>query len=166
MPSSQPIVDGKVVSLHYTLTLDDGEVVDSSRGQEPMSYLHGSGAIVPGLERGLSGRAAGETVKVSVPPEDAYGEREDAAIQVVDRAAFPPDEILAPGQSFQAVDDEDNAVTGRITAVDGDAVTIDFNHPLAGETLHFEVEITGVRDASAEERHHGHVHGPGGHHHH
>lgn len=165
MTTQEIVAPGKVVSLHYTLTLPDGEVVDSSLGGEPLSYLHGSDSIVPGLEAGLEGKAVGVSLDVTVPPEAAYGERDDEAVQVVERSAFPEGDPIEEGIDVHAVDEDDNEIVGIVSAIDGDDITIDFNHPLAGCTLHFAVEITEVRDATAEEMEHGHAHGPGGHDH-
>jgi len=159
------IAENAVVAIHYTLTNDAGETLDSSRERnEPLAYLHGHGNIIPGLENALTGKQAGDALKVTVQPADGYGERHDEMIQDVPRDAFQGVDDLQPGMQFQA-----NTETGprlfTITEVDGDTVTVDGNHPLAGATLHFDVEITDVREASAEELSHGHVHGPGGHDH-
>lgn len=159
------IADNKAVGIHYTLTDDDGVTIDTSRQSgEPLVYLHGFGSIITGLETALAGREVGDTLKVSVEPEDAYGVREDSLLQEVPRDAFGDAEVEA-GMQFQAQTDEGVRL---ITVVDvqGDTVTVDGNHPLAGLRLHFDVEVTSVRDASEEELAHGHVHGPGGHHHH
>ena len=159
------IANDKVVAIHYTLTNTAGETLDSSveRG-EPLAYLHGHGNIIPGLENALLGKAAGDKLNVEVAPGEGYGERHDQLIQQVPRSAFEGVDHLEPGMQFQA----ETGMGVRlftITDVGDDEVTIDGNHPLAGETLHFAVEITEVRDASAEEIEHGHVHGEGGHHH-
>jgi FKBP-type peptidyl-prolyl cis-trans isomerase SlyD len=155
----------KVVSLHYTLTGSDGEVIDRSEESEPFDYLHGAENIVPGLERALEGRGPGDELRVAVAAEDGYGERDEEMLLVVQRerveAAGPP-EI---GMRFQA-DTPAGARVFTITGIEGDEVTIDGNHPLAGETLNFDVKVVGVRDATAEELEHGHPHGPDGHHHH
>jgi len=158
------IAERCVAYFHYTLTNDAGEVLDSSEGREPLPYLHGVGNIVVGLEKALSGKKAGDKLNVDVSPEEGYGVRNDALIQVVPKAAFKGVDNLEPGMQFHA---ESNAgpVSVVITQIDGENVTIDGNHPLAGETLHFVVEITEVREASVEEVLHGHVHGAGGHHH-
>lgn len=148
-----------VVSMHYTLTNTAGEVLDSSEGQEPLAYLHGAGNIIPGLENALTGKAAGSQLTVTVAPEDGYGPHHAELVQTVPRDMFDADDIQ-PGMAFRA--DEHVLV---ITAVNADEVTVDGNHPLAGQTLHFAVEITEVRPASEEELAHGHVHGAGGHHH-
>ena len=159
------IAENKVVFIHYTLTNQAGEVLDSSHGRgEPLGYLHGHGNIIPGLENALSGKAAGDKLDVTVEPAEGYGDRHDQLIQQVPREAFQGVDELQPGMQFQA----DTGMGPRmftITKVEGDDVTVDGNHPLAGETLSFEVEVTDVRDASNEELEHGHVHGEGGHEH-
>jgi FKBP-type peptidyl-prolyl cis-trans isomerase SlyD len=158
------ISENAVASFHYTLTNDAGEVLDSSRGREPLSYLHGAGNIVPGLEGAMEGRQAGESFKVDVSPEDGYGIHHEGLVQEVPRAAFQGVDTIEPGMSFQAQTPQGvHSVT--VTSVTAETVTVDGNHPLAGETLHFDVEVTEVREASAEELSHGHVHGPGGHQH-
>ena len=156
------IADRCAVSIHYTLTDDAGDVLDSSAGREPLTYLHGAGQIVPGLEQALKGRAAGDTFRVDIAPEDGYGPRVDSMVQVVPRAAFQGVARLEPGMQFEASGDQ-GTLSVVITAIDGDSVTVDGNHPLAGQTLHFDVEVTAVREASVEEVLHGHVHGAGGH---
>jgi FKBP-type peptidyl-prolyl cis-trans isomerase SlyD len=158
------IADQTVASFHYTLTNDAGEVLDSSEGREPLSYLHGAGNVVPGLEREMLGRAAGDAFKVRVAPADGYGEHHAQLVQDVPRAAFAGVDRIEPGMQFQARSPQgvQNVV---VTAVTDDTVTVDGNHPLAGEHLNFAVEVTQVRAASSEELAHGHVHGPGGHHH-
>lgn len=156
------IADRCAVSIHYTLTDDAGDVLDSSAGREPLTYLHGAGQIVPGLEQALKGRAAGDAFRVDIAPEDGYGPRIDSMVQVVPRAAFQGVARLEPGMQFEASGDQ-GTLSVVITAIDGDSVTVDGNHPLAGQTLHFDVEVTAVRAASVEEVQHGHVHGAGGH---
>ena len=155
------IADQCVASFHYTLTNDSGEVLDSSEGRQPLSYLHGAGNIVRGLESALSGRSTGERFDVTVRPADGYGERVDQLVQVVPREAFKGIEQLEPGMRFQA-QTQQGALPVVVTKIEGDQVTVDGNHPLAGQTLHFAVEVTEVREASAEELEHGHVHGEGG----
>ena len=154
----------KVVAIHYTLTNDRGETLDSSRGHEPLAYLHGTGNLIPGLEKALEGKQAGDKLSVRVPPEEGYGVRDDALIQAVPRRAFKGAGELHVGMRLQAQGDRGMRVV-RITHMAGDMVTVDGNHELAGQTLNFDVEIAEVRDPSAEELAHGHVHGPGGHHH-
>lgn len=158
------IAENTVASFHYTLTNDAGEVLDTSRGREPLAYLHGAGNIVPGLEEAMTGRGVGDSFKVDVAPEDGYGLHHEGLVQEVPRAAFQGVDEIEPGMSFQASTPQGvHSVT--VTKVDAESVTVDGNHPLAGQTLHFDVEVTEVRVASAEELQHGHVHGPGGHHH-
>jgi FKBP-type peptidyl-prolyl cis-trans isomerase SlyD len=158
------IAENTVASFHYTLTNDAGEVLDTSRGREPLAYLHGAGNIVPGLEEAMVGHKAGDSFKVDVAPEDGYGNHHEGLVQDVPRAAFQGVDEIEPGMSFQANTPQGvHSVT--VTKVTSEMVTVDGNHPLAGQTLHFDVEVTDVRAASAEELQHGHVHGPGGHHH-
>jgi FKBP-type peptidyl-prolyl cis-trans isomerase SlyD len=154
----------KVVSMHYTLTNDRGEKLDSSVGHEPLAYLHGAGNLIPGLEKALEGKQKGDKLSVKVAPEDGYGQRDDGLIQAIPRRQLKGMGDLRVGMRLQAQSDHGVRVV-RITHLSGDMVTIDGNHELAGETLNFDVEITDVRDPSSEELEHGHVHGPGGHHH-
>jgi FKBP-type peptidyl-prolyl cis-trans isomerase SlyD len=159
------VAQDKVVVLHYTLTNDAGEVLDSSAGGSPLAYLHGQGNIVAGLEKALDGRSVGEKVQVRVAAADGYGLRDPALVKRVPRRSFGPVKRITPGMQFQVKLERGQARVVTVTAVKGDMVTIDGNHPLAGENLTFDVEITEIRDATAEELEHGHVHGPGGHHH-
>jgi len=152
----------KAVAIEYTLTNDSGEVIDSSEGQDPLSYLHGAGNLISGLEQALEGKSAGDELKVTISPEDAYGERVDELVQIVPRDRFEGADELEVGMRFHASSDHGETLV-TITEVTDDEVTVDGNHPLAGETLHFEVKIVDVRDASEEEIDHGHIHGPGGH---
>ncbi len=158
------VAAGKVISIHYTLRDDDGDVIDRS-GDEPLEYLHGAGNIVEGLEKALDGKAIGDAVKVSVPPDEGYGERDDAAVKIVPRSAFPKEIELEEGMELGMEDGDGNALPIWVTKIAGDKVTIDLNHPLAGATLHFEVKVAGLRAATAEEVEHGHPHGPHGHDH-
>ena len=158
------IENQKVVSIHYTLTNEAGQVLDSSENQEPLAYIHGHGNIIPGLENALAGLSKGEKLKVTVEPADGYGERDDSMVQAVPRSAFQGVDDIKPGMQFQAQSPEGIQLV-TVVSVEGDEVTLDGNHPMAGITLIFDVEITDVRDATAEELDHGHVHGPGGHHH-
>lgn len=153
------IADSTVVTIDYTLTDEEGTELDSSRGGDPLTYLHGAGNIIPGLERALSGRSAGEDVSVTIAPEDAYGLRDEDLVQALPRGNFPPGPIDI-GTRFRA-DSPDGSRVVTVVALDADTVTIDANHPLAGCTLHFAVSIRDVRAATPEERRHGHVHGPG-----
>ena len=155
--SNTTIAANTVVTMHYTLTLDDGSEVDSSVGAEPLAYLHGAGNIVPGLESQMTGKAVGDKFKVDVSPDQGYGQRTDEAVQTVPRSAFPPDADLQDGVRFQAQDGEGNPVMGVIEKVTEDEVRVDFNHLLAGETLHFEIEVVGVRAATEDEVKQGHA---------
>jgi len=155
----------KVVTIDYTLKNDDGEIIDSSNDGEPLAYIHNSGHIIPGLESALDGKKAGESVSVRVPPEDGYGLRDDALTQVMPRAAFEGVDNIEVGMQFHAEGVDGGMQVITVAAIDGDEITIDGNHPLADQHLNFDVEIKDVRDASAEELDHGHVHGPGGHDH-
>jgi FKBP-type peptidyl-prolyl cis-trans isomerases 2 len=149
-----------VVTIDYTLTGSDGEVIDTSQGHEPLSYLHGVGHMIPGLEQALAGKSAGDRLQVDIAPEDAYGERNEELVQVVPKHLFGEVERLAPGMQFQAyTDDGIDVVT--VVAVNDDEVTVDGNHPLAGKELHFDIAVVAVRAATAEEMEHGHVHNPG-----
>lgn len=154
----------KVVSIHYTLTNNDGDVLDTSRGNDPLAYIHGIGNIIPGLEDALTGKKVGDRLTVTVDPEDGYGMHDENMVQAVPRSAFHGIDTIEPGMQFHA---ETNQGIQTVTVVDvkDDTVIIDGNHPMAGITLNFDVEVTEIRDASAEELDHGHVHGPDGHHH-
>ena len=158
------ITKDKVVSIDYTLTGNDGQVLDSSNGREPLAYLHGANNIIPGLESALEGKSEGDQLNVSIPPEQAYGVRDERMVQAVPRSAFQGVADIQPGMQFQA---QTNAGARLITvvAVTPDQVTVDGNHPLAGATLNFDVKVVNVRDATEQEKSHGHVHGPGGHQH-
>jgi FKBP-type peptidyl-prolyl cis-trans isomerase SlyD len=158
------IANQRVVLIHYTLTNAAGEVLDSSSGNEPLAYLAGGGNIIPGLENALTGKKAGDKLTVKVPPKEGYGEREKSLIQDVPRRAFQGIKDIKVGMSFQA-DGGNGPMRVVVTRVAGDMVTVDGNHPLAGEQLNFDVEVVEVREASEEELAHGHVHGAGGHHH-
>jgi FKBP-type peptidyl-prolyl cis-trans isomerase SlyD len=154
-----------VVTLSYTLRDDDGELIDQSQDGSPLLYLHGARNIVPGLEEQLEGVAEGESIKATVSPEKGYGPRIGEA-QEVPRSLFPSDAELAAGMQVIAHDDQGRQIPFFITGISEETITVDPNHPLAGETLHFEVTIESLREASDEEIEHGHPHGPGGHHDH
>jgi FKBP-type peptidyl-prolyl cis-trans isomerase SlyD len=156
------IDDKKAVTFHYTLKDDDGHILDTSDGKKPLTYLHGQGNIVPGLEKALKGKQPGDEVKATVPPAEGYGTRNEANIRNVPRRRLPEGK-LAPGMVLQLRTDQ-GPIVATVKAISGDYVTIDANHPLADKTLHFEVKIVEVRDATAQELEHGHVHEPGGHH--
>jgi FKBP-type peptidyl-prolyl cis-trans isomerase SlyD len=154
----------KVVLIHYTLTNEDGDVLDSSEGHAPLAYIHGEGNIILGLENALLGKSAGDTLKVSIPPEEAYGLRDEGLVQAVPKEAFHGVDEILPGMQFHT-DTPDGGQLVTVVDVQGDEVMLDGNHPMSGLTLNFDVEITEVRDATPEELAHGHVHGTGGHHH-
>ncbi|MBV0932257.1 FKBP-type peptidyl-prolyl cis-trans isomerase [Marinobacterium weihaiense] len=158
------IAEKSVVSIHYTLTNAEGNVLDSSNGQEPLAYLHGAGNIIPGLENALAGKAVGDSLQVTVEPEEGYGPVRDELVQDVDRSAFAGIDDVQPGMQFMAQTPwGEQPVT--VVKVEGDNITLDGNHPLAGQTLTFDVEVVEIREASDEEVEHGHVHGEGGHQH-
>ncbi len=154
----------KVVYIRYTLTSEEGEVIDSSEGHAPLAYIHGHGNIIPGLENALLGKAAGDKIKVTIPPEDAYGPRDEDLIQTVPIDAFHGVEEILPGMQFHT-ETPDGIELVTVVNVQDDHVILDGNHPMSGLTLNFDVEVTEVRDATKEELDHGHVHGEGGHHH-
>lgn len=152
------IADRSVACFHYTLTNDAGEVIDSSREREPLTYLHGAGNIVPGLEKAMLGRGVGDSFTVDVAPAEGYGERHEEMLQTVPKSAFQGVADVQPGMQFQASGPQGPFLV-TVKSVEGDNVTVDGNHPLAGQTLHFDVEVTEVRAATEEELGHGHVHG-------
>ena len=162
---SSLIAKNSVVSVSYTLTDDAGKVLDSSDGSKPMMYLHGSGDIVPGLEKALEGKGAGEALKVRVEPAEAYGEVIENGVKTIERAAFEGVDVVEVGMAFEAQAPDGSAQHIMVTKVEGDNVTIDINHPLAGVALNFDVKIVSVRDATKEELEHGHTHEGDGHSH-
>lgn len=145
------ISDGRVASFNYTLTDETGEVIDTSEGRGPLSYMHGGGQIVPGLEDELSGKSAGDAFKVAVAPERGYGQHDDALIQTLPRNVFQGVDDVLPGMQFQANGPQGQSLV-TVAKVDAENVTVDANHPLAGKTLHFDVAVTDVRDATEQER--------------
>ena len=155
------ISKNSVVAFHYTVSDEDGVQLDSSAGKEPLSYLHGANNIIKGLEQALEGKAVGDALSVTVPPEDAYGEHMDALVESVPKSAFG-DNPINVGMRFEAQTNQ-GPISVVVTDIQEDSVTVDGNHPLAGKTLTFDVAVDSVRQASAEELAHGHVHGPGGH---
>lgn len=158
------ITQDQVVSIHYTLRDDAGEIIDRSAEGEPLVYLHGHGNLIPGLERELAGKNTGDRLQVRIAPADAYGEYDRALVQQVPRRSLKGIGDVRVGMRLQAQTAQ-GARAFTITGVGGDMVTLDGNHPLAGKSLNFEVEVAGVRPATEEELSHGHVHGAGGHHH-
>lgn len=154
------ISENKAVEIEYTLTVN-GEVVDQSESGEPLTYLQGHGNIIPGLEQALDGKAAGDHLQVTVQPEDGYGERDEEAIQVIAREDF--DDDIEVGATYFAQAEDGSVTPFTVISLEGDDVTVDFNPPLAGEVLHFDVTVKSVRDATADELEHGHAHGDDAH---
>ncbi len=154
-----------VVTIEYTLKSEAGDVLDTSDGREPLTYLHGMGNLVPGLERALEGHGPGESLEVNLAPADGYGDRDDKLVRNVPVRKLASDKPPQVGRRYRAQLDEGMAVV-MVTGLKGDYATVDANHPLAGMSLHFQIKITEVRAATEEELKHGHVHGPGDHHHH
>lgn len=154
--------DGQVVSLQYVLHLSDGQEVDRSEDGSPLEFIQGRGQIVPGLESKLYGMAIGEQKQVVVQPSDGYGEFDPQDFTFVPRNAFPKDFEIEEGEDIQVQDPDTGQVkVAYISELQSGRVKLDFNHPLAGETLHFEVTVVGLREPTPEELAHGHVHGPG-----
>ena len=160
------ITANKVAGIHYTLKNKKGEQIESSVGAEPLVYLHGNGNLISGLETQLEGKKAGDKFTAHVKASDAYGEYDQELVETVDKADFEDQNELAVGKEFQYSDDEGEIYHVRIVKIDGETVTVDGNHPLAGQDLTFDVEVVSVREASEEELDHGHVHDGSGHHHH
>jgi FKBP-type peptidyl-prolyl cis-trans isomerase SlyD len=158
------VAQDQVVSINYTLKNDAGDVIDASTAGEPLAYLHGHGNLIAGLERELTGKSPGDKLQVKVAAADAYGEYDPQLVQRVPRRALKGIAEVRVGMRLQAQSGH-GARPVTVTQLTGDMVTLDGNHPLAGQNLNFEVEIAAVRPATAEELSHGHVHGAGGHHH-
>tara|TARA_B100000787_G_scaffold108418_1_gene80583 strand:- start:251 stop:733 length:483 start_codon:yes stop_codon:yes gene_type:complete len=158
------IAENKVALIDYTLRDNDGEMIDSSEGAGPLAYLHGAGNIVEGLEEALIGKKAGDKVKASIEPAKAYGERYEDMKQEVPKELFGGVENIEVGMQFQSETDE-GPVLVTVMAISEKMVTVDGNHPLAGVHLNFDVTVREVREPTAEELEHGHVHGEGGHQH-
>jgi len=152
------IGDNLVATIHYTLTNDEGKVLDSSRNSKPLSYLHGARNIIPGLEKALVGKVEGDKCQVKVQPSEGYGEFRPELKQSVERTLFEGVKDLEPGMQFEAQAPDGSRQVITVKEVKDDKVTIDANHPLAGVILNFDVEIMGVREATEEEKAHGHVH--------
>lgn len=154
------ITKNKVASIHYTLRDNEGTIIDSSEGRDPLHYLHGAGNLIAGMEEGLEGKTKGEKLNLKIAPEKGYGEKDENLVQQVPRSAFGGQDVKE-GMRFST--NQGGVVT--VTHVGLDSITVDGNHPLAGVELNFAVEVMDVRNATSEEITHGHVHGPGGHHH-
>lgn len=159
------IAANKAVSIDYTLTNEGGEVIDSSAGSAPLVYLHGAGNIIVGLEKALEGKQAGDELEVTIEPEEAYGDYSVELVAVLNRAMFEGVDELEVGMQFHASAPNGGMQIVTIRDIEGDDVTVDGNHPLAGQRLTFKVKVVDVRDAQPEEIAHGHIHGEGGHHH-
>lgn len=155
----------RVIGFHYTVQDEDGEELDSSRGDEPMYILEGSGEIVPGLERAVAAMRVGERKTVALKAADAYGDHDPELVMRVERSEFPSEAQLEPGDQFSAEDEDEHERTYTVVAIEGDVVVVDANHPLAGHDLVFDVEIVESRPATKDEIAHGHAHGAHGHHH-
>lgn len=158
------ISKNKVVSIGYTLTDTKGEVLDSSSKDSPLQFIHGQGHLIPGLEKALEGKSAGDTIKAQIPAKEAYGARDEALMQAIPKENFEEIPDLKVGMELEAESDDGVRVI-TIVGIEDDTVMVDGNHPLAGMDLNFDVTIMGVREATTDELGHGHVHGPGDHHH-
>lgn len=161
--SKDTVQNDVVVSIEYSLQVD-GEEIDSSKGQDPLQFLVGHGNIISGLEREMMGMKVGESKDVVVSAADGYGEYDDEAYMDVPRAEFPQDMPVEEGLELSVRDDQGQSRYARIDSIEGDVVTLNFNHPLAGDELHFNVKVVDLREPTSEELEHGHVH-QGGHHH-
>lgn len=160
------IAQNRVVQMHYTLTDEDGRTIDTSEGHEPLAYIQGIGNVIPGLEDALEGKAKGDKLQVTIAPEDGYGPRVDEMVQTVAKEGFKSEEgeDLVAGMQVQ-IETNNGPSIAMVTKIEGEEVILDLNHPLAGVTLNFDIEVVDVRASTDEEVEHGHVHGPGGHHH-
>ncbi len=157
------IQKNSVVTINYTLRDDADGLIESSEGQEPLTYLHGQGNVIPGLEASLEGKSAGDSLKISIPPEDAYGVWEESKILEIPKGQFSGVDDIKAGMEFSVHSNVGEQIV-TVTKVEGETVTVDANHPLAGKTLNFDVTVIGIRDATKDELEHGHAHGAGGHH--
>lgn len=154
------VTKDSVVSIHYTLRDNDGNILDSSSGRDPLNYIHGRGNLIIGMEEGIEGKSNGDQFSLKISPEKGYGLKNDQLVQKVPLKSFGEQKVEA-GMQFNT----QNGQVVTVTEVAQDFVTVDGNHPLAGVALNFEVEVVDVRKATQEEIDHGHVHGPGGHNH-
>ncbi len=160
------IAPNKVVTMNFTLKDDEGNILDTTESDGPFSYLSGNNMVLPKLEEAVSGMLIGTKKNIKLTAADGYGNYNEQIVQVVGRENFPQDFELEVGMSYMASSPEGAQMPFVITEVRDEDVTIDFNHPLAGKNLNFDIELLDVREATAEELSHGHVHGPDGHHHH
>jgi len=152
------IAKNRVVTIDYTLTDEGGAVLDTSQGEEPLAYIHGTGTLVPGLETALEGKAASAHVSVTVSPDQGYGARDESVIFTIPRGEFEDVQDLTVGMRLELHGEHEEPLLVTVITMDQEEVTVDANHPLAGQTLHFEVDVRGVREATAEELAHGHAH--------
>ena len=159
------ISTNKVVTIDYTLKDDDGNVIDSSEGGPGLTYLHGANNIIPGLENALAGKSVGDSLSVKIEPQDGYGEHDESKIQPVPKEMFDGAGEIEVGMDYYAQGPSGEMLTITVIQITDEHIVVDGNHPLAGQNLNFDVSVTDIRDASEEELEHGHVHGPGGHHH-
>lgn len=155
------IADKKVVGFHFKLTNDKGELIESSANHPPLMYIHGQGNIIAGLENALTGKSTGDSFTLTLQPDEGYGERDEELVQTLPRSEIKGSAAIAVGTEFETEFPSGPKMV-TVTAIEGENVTIDGNHPLAGEALTFEIDVAEVRDPTAEEQTHGHVHGPGG----
>lgn len=160
MSEELKVRDGQVVSMEYTLKVE-GNVADSSEGRAPLEFVQGAGNIIPGLEREMTGMRVGESKEVMVAAVDAYGEEDEKAFMDVPRDQFPEEIPVKVGTELQVQNKEGQPMYARIDVVGDNSVRLDFNHPLAGKELHFAIKVVDIREATPEEKEHGHVHGPG-----
>ena len=161
-----PIEANKVVTMNFTLTDETGNVLDSTKSGGPFSYISGKGMVLPKLEEAVSGMIIGTKKQLKLEAKDGYGEYNDDAVQAVGKENFPEDFVLEAGMEYMASNPDGVQMPFIITNVEDETITIDFNHPLAGKNLNFDLELLDVREATPEELSHGHVHGADGHHHH
>jgi FKBP-type peptidyl-prolyl cis-trans isomerase SlyD len=166
MDSSILVAKDTVVSFHYVLKNKEGEVLDSSAGAEPLTYLHGYKQIVSGLEDALVGKTSGAAFKVTVAPAQGYGERVEEMVISVPKSEWDLPAEVGEGEIVELQSPQGEVIPAMVVEIGEEFVVLDANHPLAGEELYFEIEVTAVRAATAEELAHGHAHGPDGHHHH
>jgi FKBP-type peptidyl-prolyl cis-trans isomerase SlyD len=158
------IAQNSVVTFDYTLTDSEGNILDTSEGHDSFAYIQGQGQIIPGLESAMEGRSSGDSFEITIQPENAYGQYNEDLVAAIPRDQFDSSLEIKPGMQFNA-EREGQMYTLTVVEVENDKVIVDGNHPLAGYVLNFKVAVKGVRDATPEELDHGHVHGPGGHHH-
>ena len=168
MTEVKPLVVGKdvVVLIHYTLHDDQKVLLDSSEGSDPLVYLHGHGQLIKGLESKLSGKKVGDKFNAEIEPDQAYGAYEEGLRFSVPSKEFPTETKVEVGSVFEVSSAKGQSMLVRVVEMTADTVMVDANHPLAGKKLFFDVEVVGLREATATELEHGHVHGPDGHHHH